>query len=64
MNLGDYVIKDSGDYTFEGWIVAVFHKRSGMVRYVVENPAGILHIYSEKNLKRYEAKTKAIQPEA
>ncbi len=47
----DHVKKDDGDYTFHGVVVAVFHKLSGAVRYVVENDDGVLHIFSEKNLK-------------
>lgn len=49
---GDRVIKKSGDYTFTGIIVSVFWKRSGVARYVVENDAGILHIFNEKNLEK------------
>lgn len=52
LKLGDEVVKNDGDYTFEGRIVSVFQKLSGQIRYVVENPAGILHIYSRKNLKK------------
>jgi hypothetical protein len=44
--IGQYVVKASGDYTFRGDIVAVFQKKSGVWRYVVENPEGILHIFS------------------
>lgn len=50
MNIGDSVIKTGGDYTFEGVIVARFEKRSGAIRYVVEDYRGILHIFSENNL--------------
>lgn len=49
-NVGDLVVKETGDYTFEGWVISVFMKRSGKVRYVVENPQGILHIFSNGNL--------------
>jgi len=48
---GDRVLKDGGDYKFEGQVVAVFYKRSGQVRIVVENDAGILHIFSEPQLQ-------------
>jgi hypothetical protein len=48
--VGDEVFKSSGDYYFNGFVVAVFQKKSGAVRYVVENEAGILHIFSEKQL--------------
>ena len=51
MNIGDKVIKEGGDYVFKGVIVCMFKKKSGAVRVVVENDDGILHIFSEKNLK-------------
>jgi hypothetical protein len=51
MQLGDCVKKIGGDYTFEGVIVAKFHKLSGAIRYVVEDDRGVLHIYSEKCLE-------------
>lgn len=54
MALGDYVRKDSGDYTYEGWVVGVIHKRSGAVRYVVENSTGMLSIFNDKQLKRMQ----------
>ncbi len=49
---GNFVEKIGGDYTFVGEIVAVFTKKSGAVRYVVEDDRGVLHIYSAKNLRR------------
>ena len=48
--VGDKVKKVGGDYTFEGTVVAVFQKLSGVTRYVVEDDRGVLHVYSEKNL--------------
>ncbi len=51
MKLLDKVSKVGGDYRFDGTIVAVFTKLSGVVRFVVEDDRGVLHIYSEKNLK-------------
>ena len=51
MNIGDKVIKDSGDYTFNGIVVSKFTKLSGIERYVVENKEGILHIFSSNQLK-------------
>jgi hypothetical protein len=50
-NVGDKVEKVGGDYRFDGIVVAKFAKLSGLVRYVVEDDRGVLHIYSEKNLK-------------
>lgn len=49
--VGDPVQKVGGDYTFEGWVVAAFTKRSGAVRFVVEDDRGVLHVYSQKNLE-------------
>jgi hypothetical protein len=49
--VGEYVFKCSGDYHFRGHVVAVFRKRSGAVRVVVENEDGVLHIFSEAQLK-------------
>lgn len=51
MHVGDKVEKVGGDYTFEGEIVARFQKLSGALRFVVEDDRGVLHVYSEKNLK-------------
>lgn len=48
---GTLVEKFTGDYSFRGLVVAVFKKQSGQIRFVVENQDGILHIYSEKNLR-------------
>lgn len=49
--VGDRIQKSGGDYRFDGEVVAVFNKRNGVVRYVVENDDGILHIFSAANLK-------------
>ena len=49
--VGDQVEKVGGDYTFVGTVVSVFTKLSGAVRLVVEDDRGVLHVYSEKNLK-------------
>jgi hypothetical protein len=49
--LNDLVSKVGGDYTFDGTVVAVFRKLSGVVRLVVEDDRGVLHVYSEQNLK-------------
>lgn len=53
--VNDQVSKVGGDYTFEGTVVAVFHKLSGAIRLVVEDDRGVLHVYSEKNLKHRNA---------
>jgi hypothetical protein len=52
---GDPVSKKGGDYRFDGVVVAVFAKLSGVIRYVVEDDRGVLHIYSAANLKRRDA---------
>lgn len=49
--VGNKVSKAGGDYRFDGIVVAAFSKLSGVIRYVVEDDRGILHIYSAKNLK-------------
>lgn len=49
--VGDKVEKFGGDYTFEGIVVAIFKKLSGKIRLVVEDDRGILHIFSENNLR-------------
>lgn len=48
--IGDKVWKHTGDYTFHGEIRAVLQKLSGKTRVVVENPDGILHIFSPEQL--------------
>ena len=53
-NLGDKVEKVGGDYTFVGTIVSKFNKLSGKERFVVEDDRGVLHVYSEINLRLYE----------
>jgi len=52
IRIGDRVVKDGGDYTFEGTVVSIFHKKSGVVRYVVEGDTGILLIHGPKTIKR------------
>lgn len=54
MKIGDQVEKLGGDYVFIGEVVSVFKKKSGVVRVVVEDDRGVLHVYSEKNLKPKE----------
>jgi hypothetical protein len=49
--VGDHVEKVSGDYRFDGIVVAAFHKLGGRARYVVENGDGLLHVFSAPNLK-------------
>tara|TARA_R110002096_G_scaffold241738_2_gene433772 strand:- start:2656 stop:3108 length:453 start_codon:yes stop_codon:yes gene_type:complete len=49
--VNDKVSKVGGDYKFDGTIVSLFPKLSGVIRIVVEDDRGVLHVYSEKNLK-------------
>ena len=51
-SVGDNVSKVGGDYRFDGIVRAVFAKGSGVIRLVVEDDRGILHIYSENNLEK------------
>ena len=50
----DKVRKGGGDYTFEGWVMAAFQKRSGAWRYAVENMDGVLHIFGGHQLALIE----------
>lgn len=50
--VGDRVFKMGGDYTFKGEIRSVFPKKSGVLRAVVENDDGILHIYNLTQLMK------------
>jgi hypothetical protein len=52
--VGDKVEKVGGDYTFVGYVVAVFAKISGAIRLVVEDDRGVLQVYSEKILRSVE----------
>ena len=51
LEVGTAVEKHTGDYKFIGLIVSRFVKRSGKVRYVVENSDGVLHIFSRNQLR-------------
>lgn len=51
ISICDRVIKDSGDYTFEGMVVSIFYKRSGVMRCVVEDDRGLLFIFSPSQLR-------------
>jgi hypothetical protein len=51
MYVGMRVAKRSGDYFFEGVIVARFEKRSGQIRFVVEDDRGLLFIFNENQLE-------------
>lgn len=52
INVGDKVSKKGGDYRFDGIVVAVFKKLSGVERYVVEDDRGVLHIYGPTSITK------------
>jgi len=48
---GDFVRKEGGDFSFEGHVVSVVRKkRSGEIRYVVEDDRGLLFIFRGEQL--------------
>lgn len=49
--IGDHVEKTGGDYTYQGEIIGVITKKSGAVRYIVENDMGMLFIFNGTQLK-------------
>lgn len=49
--VGTRVVKRGGDYVFDGEVVAVFAKRSGQTRVVVEDARGLLFIFSPSQLE-------------
>ncbi len=61
--VGEPVEKIGGDYTFIGSVRSVFTKISGVIRYVVEDDRGVLHVYSRKNLRRKMGATKHLYKE-
>jgi hypothetical protein len=54
--IGEKVSKKGGDYRFDGIVVSVFKKLSGVERYVVEDDRGVLHIYGQQNLVLQDGK--------
>lgn len=50
--IGDRVHKIIGDYTFDGEIIGIIHKRNGTVRVVAElDGRGLVHIFNENQLQ-------------
>lgn len=47
---GMIVKKRSGDYDFDGVVVAVIKKRSGAIRYAVEDDRGLLLIMNKSQV--------------
>ena len=52
--LGDSVQRYGGDYSFRGEITSVVFKRSGELRYTVENDDGMIFILNEDNLIEWD----------
>jgi hypothetical protein len=62
LNEGDIVEKKGGDYYFKGTIQCIFTKLNGVVRVVVENNEGVLHIFNPGQLSLLnEAEREALQ---
>jgi hypothetical protein len=49
---GMRVAKVGGDYAFAGTVCSAFRKKNGAPRYVVENDAGLLHIFHGAQLMK------------
>ena len=49
--IGDKVEKVGGDYEFQGTVVSVFKKISGLIRIVVEDNRGLLFIFNENSIR-------------
>lgn len=60
VEIGTQVEKVGGDYKFTGIVVSVFKKKSGVVRVVVENPDGILHIFNPAQLTEWKGGWKCV----
>lgn len=51
IKVGDAVKKTKGDYVFHGEVRSVFRKISGVIRYVIENDAGVCMIMNHSQLE-------------
>lgn len=58
--VGDLVIKVTGDYNIKGTVRSVFTMENGAIRIVVEHKAegggSFLHVYGEANLTKSQTK--------
>ena len=54
LEVGIQVEKVGGDYTFVGEVRAIVVKKSGEMRFVVEDDRGILHIFHGRQLRIVE----------
>jgi hypothetical protein len=50
---GDYVRKIGGDYSYEGWVLVAYQKRSGVWRYVIEDKRGLNMIVNGRQIVRH-----------
>lgn len=48
--IGQKVRKRTGDYQFDGEIIAVIRKKSGAIRYAVEDDRGLVLIMNERQV--------------
>ena len=54
VKIGDKVMRVNSDYVFEGTVVSVFKKTSGLIRYVVEDDRGVLFIWNRNNMVKVD----------
>lgn len=54
-NEGDHVTVTANDYSYDGWLVAKFKKRSGAWRVVVEDEHGRPFIHNSSQIARKSA---------
>lgn len=52
--IGDRIIKDQGDYQFVGTIIGILTKRSGAIRYAIEDDRGLILIMNDKQFNIME----------
>jgi hypothetical protein len=50
VEIGTKVAKRGGDYDFDGEVVAIITKKSGAIRYAVEDERGLLLIMNERQV--------------
>lgn len=50
IEVGTKVHKRTGDYEFDGEVVAIIPKKSGAIRYAVEDDRGLLLVMNERQI--------------
>ena len=50
IKVGHEVHKTSGDYKFDGTVIAIFTKKNGMLRYAIEDDRGLILIMNRGQL--------------